>query len=206
MNNPFAEKRWAGRIKVFIFDWRDDPRKDEAWYEKQKRELDPVVLAQEVDRDYVASVAGAMIPGQWARACLDSHKVLGLAVSGQRLGALDIADEGRDLNAYCSAVGFMVDFITEFSGKGSDTFATTAEAFRLLSEHGDEHFRYDADGIGSGVRGHVRVLNESRSGESKLPVPVPYHGSGEVIDKEKLAPGTERTNEDFFKNFKAQSW
>lgn len=47
--NPFYRKRHGGRIPVFVFDWKDDPRKGPDWYEKQKSILDPVVLAQEVD-------------------------------------------------------------------------------------------------------------------------------------------------------------
>lgn len=47
----------------FIVTHNCDPRKDEAWYAEQKAKLDPVVLAQEVDRDYTASVANAFIPG-----------------------------------------------------------------------------------------------------------------------------------------------
>jgi phage terminase large subunit len=27
MANPFAAKRWAGKVEVFIFDWREDPRR-----------------------------------------------------------------------------------------------------------------------------------------------------------------------------------
>lgn len=206
MDNVFAEKRWGGKIEVFIFDWRDDPRKDEAWYAKQQDLLDPVVLAQEVDRDYVASVEGVIIPGEWARAAIDAHLKLGVSVSGRRFGALDVADEGKDLNAYCSAQGFLVDFITEWSGKGSDVFATTAHAFGLHDQRADESIRYDSDGIGAGVRGDGRALNESRTGGSKKVVLEAFRGSGEIIDPTRKAPGTERTNEDFFKNFKAQSW
>lgn len=60
--NPFARKRKSGKVKVFTFRWQDDPRKGLEWYEKQQRELDPVVLAQEVDISYSASVANAWIP------------------------------------------------------------------------------------------------------------------------------------------------
>ena len=61
--NPFYRRAHDGKTAKFVFDWRDDPRKDEAWYAEQKAKLDPVVLAQEVDRDYTASVANAFIPG-----------------------------------------------------------------------------------------------------------------------------------------------
>ena len=50
--SPFAAKRWGGRIDVFIFDWRHDPRKDQAWYLDQCQKLDAVIVAQEIDRDY----------------------------------------------------------------------------------------------------------------------------------------------------------
>ncbi|MFU1907756.1 TerL protein, partial [Bordetella avium] len=40
MGNPFAQKRHSGRVPVFTFHWRDDPRKDDAWYAKQVEELD----------------------------------------------------------------------------------------------------------------------------------------------------------------------
>jgi phage terminase large subunit len=62
--NPFYRKRHGGKIEVFTFHWTMDPRKDEAWYYKQKDTLDPVILAQEVDMDYNASVADAFIHGQ----------------------------------------------------------------------------------------------------------------------------------------------
>lgn len=61
--NPFYQKRHSGRIPVFTFHWRDDPRKDQAWYEKQKATLDPVIVAQEIDIDYNASVSDSYIPG-----------------------------------------------------------------------------------------------------------------------------------------------
>lgn len=56
--------------QIFIFDWKDDPRKrrcperpaeEEVWYQKQKRDLLPTTLASQVDRDYNASVANSLI-------------------------------------------------------------------------------------------------------------------------------------------------
>lgn len=205
MDNVFADKRWGGKIEVFVFDWRDDPRKDAAWYAKQEEELDPVVLAQEVDRDYVASVEGLIIPGEWARAAIDAHVKLGYEVTGDRFAGLDIADEGKDLNAYVSARGWLIDHVEEWSGKGSDIFATTAKAFAIRDTLGDGRIRYDSDGIGASVRGNGRVLNEQR-GASPRVILEAYRGSGEIVDPKRKAPGTDRLNEDFFANFKAQAW
>lgn len=61
--NPFYRKRHSGKVKVFTFHWKDDPRKDEAWYQKQKETLDPVIVAQEIDIDYNASTSDSFISG-----------------------------------------------------------------------------------------------------------------------------------------------
>lgn len=68
--NPFARKRKSGKYPVFTGHWMDDPRKDNDWYEKQKRELDPVVVAQEIDISYSASVTNAYVPGAFVSAAM----------------------------------------------------------------------------------------------------------------------------------------
>lgn len=60
--NVFYKKRHSNDPKdVFTFNWRDDPRKNDEWYARQKRELDPSILAQEVDIDYDASVDNTLV-------------------------------------------------------------------------------------------------------------------------------------------------
>lgn len=216
MANPFAVKRhsWLAD-RIFIFDWRDDPRKDDAWYEKQVRDLDPVTLAQEVDRSYTASVVGIVIPQAWVQSAIDADRKLGFEVRGAKRGALDVADEGIDLNAFCAATGVRVDHVTGWTGKGDDIFGTVQKAFSFCDVLGIDGFEYDADGLGAGVRGDARVLNEER--KRKIEV-LPFRGSGEVVDKDKAiptaAPRTEkkqpgeivRLNGDYFENAKAQGW
>jgi phage terminase large subunit len=34
-NGPFYRKRHGGKVPVFTFHWRDDPRKGPAWYAEQ---------------------------------------------------------------------------------------------------------------------------------------------------------------------------
>lgn len=205
--NPFAEKRFSGRVKVFTFHWRDDPRKDEAWYEKQVAELDPVTVAQEIDIDYSASVEGVLIPSAWVQSAIDAHSKLGIEPTGIRLGALDVADEGADKNAFCGRHGVVVEFLEEWSGKGGDIFSTTQRAFGICDQLEYNSFLYDADGLGSGVRGDSRVINDQRNGTDGLfPIEVmPYRGSGEVHNPDsEMVP--KRKNKDFFGNLKAQAW
>lgn len=201
--NPFAQKRMSGKVPVFTFHWRDDPRKDDAWYKNQQNTLDPITLAQEVDINYNASTTGIIIPSIWIQASINAHEVLGIKPTGIRAGALDVADEGVDMNAFCGAHGFLVETVEQWSGVGSDIAHTTNKAFLICDEENYESFRFDGDGLGAGVRGDARVINEKR--DKKIEVQ-PFRGSEAVIDPEKKVEGTERKNEDYFANRKAQGW
>lgn len=213
IGNPFYRKvhEWPAD-RVFRFHWRDDPRKDDAWYAKQLVDLPPVIVAQEIDIDFAASVEGLLIPSAWVQSAIGAAAVLGVRPTGERMGALDVADEGRDMNAFAVAHGISLVHLEEWSGKGDDIFGTTQRAFGLCDTHGLRSFRYDADGLGAGVRGDARVISAQRADANarafKPPERIavePFRGSGAV-----LAPTAQdvkgRRNEDFFKNLKAQSW
>lgn len=203
LGNPFHRKvtEWPAD-RVFRFHWRDDPRKDEAWYAKQLAELDPVTIAQELDIDFAASVEGVLIPSAWVQAAVDAHKKLNIKPSGARAGALDVADEGRDANAFCGSHGILIEELAEWSGKGDDIFGTVQRAFSLCDDRGYRSFKYDADGLGAGVRGDARVINTLR--EVKIEAEA-FRGSASVFNPEgQDVKG--RTNQDFFANCKAQAW
>ena len=213
MSNPFAQKRHSGKIPVFTFHWRSDPRKDDEWYRKECEKIDnPVIVAQELDLNYQASAEGILIPSEWVQAAVDAHIKLGIEPSGQRLGAMDIADEGKDKNGFSARYGFLLQDVKEWSGEGSDIYASVVKVFGYCDDFGLDEFRFDEDGLGAGARGDARVINELRSGE-RLPqiTATPFRGSGSVFDPEDEAvPGDNgkpaRLNKDFFANAKAQSW
>lgn len=202
-NNPFAIKRHSGKVEVFIFDWRDDPRKDDAWYQKQVDELDPVTVAQEIDRNYNASVEGILIPNAWVRSAIDAHLKLKVEITGARTGALDVADEGKDMNAFAGGQGILIDVLEEWSGKGGDIFGTVEKAFQLCDQNLYPSFKYDADGLGAGVRGDARVINAKRRAR-QLGV-YAFRGS-EAVYKPEGEDVKGRKNKDFFANRKAQAW
>lgn len=229
MSNPFAQRRHAGKVDVFTFHWRQDPRKGEAWYAEMADKLDPVVLAQEVDINYSASVEGVIIPSLWVQASVDAHIKLGIEITGARTGALDVADRGMDKNAFAVRQGILLEHIEQWSGTDSgDLYASTARAFRLCDDYRLPAFCYDADGMGAGVRGDARVLNGQRLTEQQL-TPQPLNGqrlksqqirvtafrgsaSGEALyrpnDFVKGADGKplDRRNKDYYANYKAQSY
>lgn len=207
MANPFAQKRHSGKIEVFTFHWRSDPRKDQAWYDQQVEDIDnPQIVAQEIDLDYSASVEGVLIPQAWVQAAIDSHVKLGFAPTGARTGALDVADTGIDKNAFCGAYGPLVEMVEEWAGDESGIFKTVVRAHRLCDENGYISYKYDADGLGAGVRGDAIVINAGRKKEGMREVPViTFRGSGEKFNPEgEDVKG--RKNKDYFLNFKAQSW
>ncbi len=203
MGNPFAQKRHSGAIDVFTFHWRDDPRKDDEWYSRQCRDLDPVTIAQEIDINYSASAEGVVIPQAWVNAAIDAHLQLQIKPTGAKSGSLDVADEGKDKNAFAGAHGILLEHLEEWSGQGEDIFATAQKAFVLCDALGYDKLRYDADGLGAGVRGDARVLNEKRISK-KIEVEA-FRGSEGVFNPQgEDVRG--RKNEDFFANRKAQAW
>ncbi|EDM2047168.1 TerL protein [Salmonella enterica subsp. enterica serovar Muenchen] len=213
MANPFAQKRHGGKIPVFTFHWTSDPRKDQAWYDNECAKIDdPVIVAQELDLNYLASVEGVLIPAEWVQAAIDAHTELGIQPSGMRIGAMDVADEGRDKNACALRYGFLLDDVQEWSGKGSDIYESVVKVFGLCDDFGADEFRFDEDGLGAGVRGDARAINEQREAEDIAQITAtPFRGSGSVFYPENEAvPGDNgrpaRLNRDFFANAKAQAW
>ena len=206
MANSFAERAHNGNIKRFDFHWKDDPRKDAEWEKRKRATLDPAIFASEYDCNFSASIEGQVIPSVWVQSALDAHKLLGLAVpTGTKTGALDVADAGRDYNAFGVRQQWLVHFVNQWKGSEDlDIYHSVENSFALSDMNGLDGFFYDADGLGAGVRGDARKVNEARAGR-ELGVE-PFRGSGEVHEPETIVEGTERTALDFFENAKAQAW
>lgn len=217
-SNPFAEKVRSGKHDVFRFHWRDDPRKDDAWYAKQCEKLDPVTVAQEIDINFEASVDGVLIPSAWVQSAIGADVKLGIDMRGEKLTALDVADQGKDTCAQGKRDGLVLDDLDEWRGKTTeDIYGTTQRAFENCDRWQTPFLRFDSDGLGAGVRGDGRVLNEQRVATGRREISVEsFHGSGEVLDKDlefikgytddngQYHPG--RTNGEFFENYKAQCY
>lgn len=215
LNNPFAEKRhsWPAE-RVFTFHWRDDPRKNDEWYKKQCERLNPIIVAQEIDLNYSASAEGVLIPSEWVMAAMDSCAKLGINPSGERMGSMDVADEGYDKCAWGYRYGVQLQHQESWYGKGKDVYDSTVRMFTLMDTHGVQRGLFDSDGLGVSVRGDSRVINERRA-ENNLPFRdiEPFWGSGAVINPdEEFIKGDPirgiigRTNKDFFQNRKAQAY
>jgi phage terminase large subunit len=126
VGNAFYRKRHGGVIPVFVFDWRDDPRKSEAWYRRQKATRDPVIVAQEIDRSYEASVSDVFIPGELVAAAMR----LGpkdVPAKGLIQFGVDVARFGDDKSALCCRRGRVVLYNREYSKMDLDSFGKLVE-------------------------------------------------------------------------------
>jgi phage terminase large subunit len=209
MDNSFARRRWSGLHRVFTYSYRDDPRKDDAWAVAKQIELhDPVVWEQEYGLNYAASREGIVFLQVWAQACIDSHIKLGIDPTGVKSGALDIADEGRDVNAFAARHGMLVTDCLSWSGKDRNVGDTANRAYDECDRLGLAAFVYDADGgYGSGVKSECVRIDERRVKQFMRRVRVSaFRGSGAVYDPEKLVPGTDVKAKDRFQNAKAQGY
>ncbi len=62
-NNMFAQLRKSGKIKVKTFHWTKHPKKDKAWYDKQKEDRSAKDIAQELDINYTISAGDPFYQG-----------------------------------------------------------------------------------------------------------------------------------------------
>lgn len=167
--NVFYRKRMSGNIKVFTFHWRDDPRKDDAWYQKMVSTLDPLIVAQEIDIDYSASVDGIVIP----RASVESgtQRALYAAERGALSIGVDVARFGSDTSAVVVREGRNILRVDEW--RGHDIAETTGRVIRLAGELerqiddrqralGERLYLFvDTTGLGAGVADNLRAhINE----------------------------------------------
>lgn len=190
--NGFYRRRFSGKVPVFTFHWKDDPRKDDAWYEKQKAALDPVIVAQEIDIDYTASIEGIVIPAAWVKAAVG----LELPRSGRKLGGYDVADEGSNKNVLIARQG-----ATLFAVKAWQYLNTTQSAHKsvdIAEDLGIEVLNYDSVGVGAGVKGAY----ESMERQLKFkPVPINTGVSPSV----RKWPDNQTSAEKFI-NLRAEAW
>jgi len=153
--NPFYRKRHGGRIPVFVFDWKDDPRKDEAWYRRQCATLDPVIIAQEIDRDYTASVSNAWIDGPMVLAAMRRGPADVEAIGPLMVG-VDVARFGNDKSCITFRKGRVVYPQIVFGQ--ADVVDVAGRVKRAIEDWGGKpsQIAVDTIGIGAGVADILR--------------------------------------------------
>lgn len=147
--NAFYRKRHGGKIKTFIFDWRDDPRKDEAWYQEQCESLDAVIVAQEIDRNYEASVANAFIPAGLVNAAMRNGPADVEGIGYVQYG-LDVARFGDDSTVLTCRQGRVVYWQKKWAKV--DTEDTVGRVVQEIKQFkAPDQIAVDVIGVGAGV-------------------------------------------------------
>jgi len=231
LGNIFANRREKGvdwhplipmmpnKTAVFVMDWRDHPEKDEKWYNNRRQKaIDEGLLhifKQEVDRDYAASIEGVIIQNIWIKAAIDAHLPRqrdglpdwnGFDDDGPLVGALDVADEGGDLNALAVRKGPILKH-GESWGEG-DTGLTARRAVTTAAKFGPMNLQYDSVGVGAGIKAETNRLvtdNIMPAGIRMVPWSAGakvLHPDSRLIRGDALSP----MNKDYFQNLKAQAW
>lgn len=201
-----------GRTRVFIFDWRDDPRKNDAWFQKRRAKAEAEglihVFNQEVLRDYNAAVANVLIPGAWVDAAVGFCAAAGIEPTGERVAGMDVADGGADVNAL--AIRHGIELRTVISQGAEAEVAGRAMYLRAASARCGE-FWYEVNGVGAGARAGAKQVRDSNPGR-KMPAIRAWNPSAGVINPAgdihtgETGPDVERRNRDHYAGYNAQSW
>lgn len=147
--NPFYQKRHSGRIPVFIFRWQDDPRKNEAWYQRQVEIHDPVIVAQEIDRNYEASVTDAFIPASLVNAAMSNGPADVVGV-GHVQYSLDVARFGNDKTVLTCRQGRVVYWQRTWAKVDTeDTVGRVVSEIKAFKK--PDQIAIDVIGVGAGV-------------------------------------------------------
>lgn len=195
---------------VFVFDWSDHPEKTIEWYrQRRQKALEEGMLhifAQEVDRDYAASVEGVIIPADWVRSALDAHIELEFTDSGGWMAGLDVADGGGDKSALAQRKGVVLKSVKSWGEV--DTGATARKSIQELKDPKRTQIMYDCIGVGAGCKAEYNRLAE----EEQLPPGLAIHpwnaGAAVLFPEEHIIRWDKDTplNEDYYLNLKAQAW
>lgn len=219
--NVFYRRRMAGEVwspgckiargmtRVFIFDWRDHPKKTQEWHDlreaKAEREGLLHIFRQEVDRDYAGSIDRVIIRQEWVQAAINAHIKLNWPREGIPIAGQDVADDGGDKNALAIQHGRVITYCEAWGGEAD---AAAQYAIPIALENGCREMFYDCIGVGVGFRTECKHMVQENTLPKTLRVQ-PWDASAEPLDKDLPAiPGDKDSplNGDIYKNLKAQSW
>ncbi|MEE8551524.1 MAG: terminase family protein [Gemmatimonadota bacterium] len=197
--NPFYRKRFGGKVPVFTFYWKDDPRKDEAWYEKKVRTLEPETVAQEIDLDYEASAGDVTVPAAWARASqllrrqFAEDGLLPTITEKSGIGGLDVAAGGVGKSVFVPRYGPLVGQPTKWTD--GDTINTAGRAQELAGHLQCYIVKFDSIGVGRGVSAALRRMEGARCQGVNV---------GDRPTRDRWPDGKRSKNK--FVNLKAELW
>lgn len=190
--NHFGRKRHSGKLPVFTFHWKNDPRKDQEWYQHQVDDLDPVIVAQEIDINYKASVEGLFIEPKWVEAAVD----LDLPSTGPRSAGLDVAAGGPNKSALALKLGCKIHVEPFSIDNGVDL---THMSIEMCNRSGVEYLNYDEIGVGYAV--------ESVVNRTEMIMDFNHYGlNAGDSPSDQYYPEYKKTGKEVFANARSEWW
>jgi phage terminase large subunit len=196
---PFHRRARNNVFPVFRYHWRNDLRKDDAWYEHKKKTMEPEKVAAEIDIDYDARVEEVAIPGKWIRSSQEFRRHLerkGLLIRPEKagVGGLDVG-AGVAESVFIARWDYLVSMPRAWTD--ADTMNTAGRAEQYANESGCDVIKYDVIGVGQGVSAGLARIKNNRI--AIRPVNV---GNAPT---DALWPDGKRAS-DKFSNLKAELW
>ena len=149
-------RKCQSTMAKFIFDWWDDPRNTQEWFDKKKQDaIDKGTLhifKREIERNAAASLESVVVPSEW----VSSAKQCDIKTTGKIIAALDPANEGGDLHGFVCVNGNIPVYAQE-SGEGDPGDATDVYFWKAV-DLGATEFRYDPIGVGAGVKVRIKEI------------------------------------------------
>jgi hypothetical protein len=183
----------------------------------------PLTLLKEAETDLVINPEGfphtwlgdyedvgskVVIPTLWVRAAIGLADDLGIDVTGQDYGALDVAgaEDGGDENAFAHRKGIELQSVEVWNGL--DTSETTTKTVLLGSTKNIFEIYYDSVGVGEGVLAEWARLGRQKEQPAGMEF-YPWSGGAGVLDPDKkIEEGQDHSplNKNQYMNLKAQGW
>lgn len=235
IDNVFAQRARGGKVARFDFHYSSDPRKVNCTgetvtmeftnkhnvtsvvdvapgakypdFEEYYNAMDEMVRNQELECDFLASIVGGVIEAVWIQAAIGAAERLGIVPAGEWIASFDVADQGNDRNAVSIKHGVELVYVEEWSGNNINPMTSIRKAFEIADKYGCKRMIYDASGMGGSWHEYFEIANREREENGQKPILMQkFQGGGKVADPEMRAPSSDRTNEDYYENAKAQSW
>lgn len=183
----------AGNVPFQYLHWREHPHRDDDWKAGKVADIGAANFAREYDMDDGAALEDLIIPANWVMAAVE----LDLPRDGIRTAGLDVGGRGPDDNAYALRHGPVLARIE--SWQNPNTTQTARKAIRYAGEDEAELLRYDAVGVGAGVRSTL----DEEAPDRLLPVPVV---GGESPTRTVYDDVPDKRAEERFKNLVTEIW
>jgi phage terminase large subunit len=212
-DNPFARRVREGKTKVFVYSWKDDPRKTEEWAAQIIASDGQRKFDQEYGCDFLAGNVDQMFMQAHLDASVDAHVKLGLEPTGRLYAALDVG-AGGDPSAFVIVHGFVI-IHAEWWPSTPNLVREVRKAFDIADRFGVTEFCADCVGVGSGIESIAEEINRERTRpdpETGRPMghAITVHSfkasEAPLFPNRPIAPGSKKKMKDYYLNKKSQGY